>query len=217
MNYWFLAACFFVGVSASSTMGPIFIMTFNNSAVKGFLKGFFTALGAALGDGLLIFLGLVGTLAVLQKSATYQVLIDLVGGSLLLLYGLKLLFYQNPGPHNHLTPNSANSLILSATKSFLSTVINPLTILFFMFAGAQVLATGKQALSTFDLIAGSIVTILGSLMILTIVAYIASSIGKVMKPEKLKLVGTVTACIMLTVGSYFFFDALKVIIQVIKR
>jgi threonine/homoserine/homoserine lactone efflux protein len=216
MNYWFLAACFFVGVSASSTMGPIFIMTFNNSAVKGFLKGFFTALGAALGDGLLIFLGLVGTLAVLQKSATYQVLIDLVGGSLLLLYGLKLLFYQNPGQQNSHATNSANSLILSATKSFLSTVINPLTILFFMFAGAQVLPNGKQALSTTDLVLGSLVTILGSLMILTVVAYIASSIGKVMKPEKLKLVGTVTACIMLTVGSYFFFDALKVIVQVIR-
>lgn len=216
MNYWFLAACFFVGVSASSTMGPIFIMTFNNAAVKGFLKGFFTALGAALGDGVLIFLGLVGTLAMLQKSAAYQVIIDLVGGSLLLLYGLKLLFYQNPGQQNGVSPNSANSLILSATKSFLSAVINPLTILFFMFAGAQVLPAGKQALSTVDLLLGSFLTVLGSLVILTIVAYIASSIGKVMKPEKLKLVGTVTACIMLTVGSYFFFDALKVIIQVIR-
>ena len=215
MNYWFLAACFFIGVSASSTMGPIFIMTFNNSAVKGFLKGFFTALGAALGDGLLIFLGLVGTLAVLQKSPTYQVLIDLVGGSLLLFYGLKLLFYQNQ-EHPKVTTNSANSLLLTATKSFLSTTINPLTILFFMFAGAQVLPTGKQALTTVDLLLGSFLTILGSLAILTVVAYIASSIGKVMKPEKLKLVGTVTACIMLTVGSYFFFDALKVMIQVLR-
>ncbi len=216
MNYWFLAACFFVGVSASSTMGPIFIMTFNNSAVKGFLKGFFTALGAALGDGLLIFLGLVGMLAMLQKSATYQVTIDLVGGSLLLLYGLKLLFYQTP-EQSHSTPVSANSLLLSATKSFLSTVINPLTILFFMFAGAQVLPTGKQPLTTTDLLLGSTLTVLGSLGILTIVAYIASSIGKVMKPDKLKLVGTITACIMITVGSFFFFDALKVIVQVFNK
>ena len=216
MNYWFLAACFFVGVSASSTMGPIFIMTFNNSAVKGFVKGFFTALGAALGDGLLIFLGLVGMLAMLQKSATYQVIIDLVGGSLLLLYGLKLLLYQNPGQPDTI-PLSANSLLLSATKAFLSTVINPLTILFFMFAGAQVLAAGQQGLSTGDLVLGSALTILGSLGVLTIVAYIASSIGKVMKPDKLKLVGTITACIMLTVGSFFFFDALKVIVQVFMK
>jgi threonine/homoserine/homoserine lactone efflux protein len=196
-------------------MGPIFIMTFNNSAVKGFLKGFFTALGAALGDGLLIFLGLVGMLAVLQKSATYQVTIDLVGGTLLLLYGLKLLFYQSP--ENPTLPPSANSLLLSATKSFLSTVINPLTILFFMFAGAQVLPNGKQSLSTLDLCLGSGLTVLGSLGILTIVAYVASSIGKVMKPEKLKLVGTITACIMITVGSYFFFDALKVMISVFAK
>ena len=99
----------------------------------------------------------------------------------------------------------------------MATVINPLTILFFMFAGAQVLPAGKQALATSDLIFGSLLTILGSLVILTVVAYIASSIGKVMKPDKLKLVGTITACIMLTVGSFFFFDALKVIVQVIRE
>ncbi|NDD53738.1 hypothetical protein EBZ39_07645 [bacterium] len=214
MNGWFLATCFFVGVSASSTMGPIFVMTFNNSAMRGFLKGFCTALGAALGDGLLIFLGLVGMLAILQKSSTYQVGIDLVGGTLLVLYGISLIMRQkNDAPEVALT---ANSLLISATKAFLSTVLNPLTILFFMFAGAQLLPAGKKLLTTADLLLGSGLTILGSLTVLSIVAYIASSVGKVMNTDKLKLINTITACVILTVGSYFFFDAIKVVIQLMR-
>jgi threonine/homoserine/homoserine lactone efflux protein len=214
MNYWFLATCFFVGVSASSTMGPIFVMTFNNSALKGFWKGFFTALGAAIGDGVLILLGLLGMLSILQKSATYHVAIDLIGGSLLLLFGITLLIRQRKDPE--MAPLTANSLIISTTKAFLSTVLNPLTILFFMFAGAQLIPAGKQTIDTVDLLMGSALTSLGSMAILTIVAYIASSVGKVMKEERLKLISTITACVILTVGSYFFFDATKVVIQLIR-
>lgn len=214
MNYWFLATCFFVGVSASSTMGPIFVMTFNNSALKGFWKGFFTALGAALGDGVLILLGLLGMLTILQKSPTYHVAIDLVGGSLLLVFGITLLVRQRHDPE--MAPLTANSLLISTTKAFLSTVLNPLTILFFMFAGAQLVPAGKHTLNTFELLMGSALTTLGSLAILAIVAYIASSVGKVMNEDKLKLISTVTACVILTVGSYFFFDAAKVIIQLLR-
>jgi threonine/homoserine/homoserine lactone efflux protein len=214
MNYWFLATCFFVGVSASSTMGPIFVMTFNNSALKGFWKGFFTALGAALGDGVLILLGLLGMLSILQKSATYHVAIDLIGGSLLLVFGISLLMRQRTEQEHN--PVTANSLLISTTKAFLSTVLNPLTILFFMFAGAQLVPAGKATINTVDLIMGSALTSLGSLTILAIIAYIASSVGKVMKEDKLRLISTITACVILTVGSYFFFDAIKVVIQLIR-
>ena len=210
MSYWFFATCVFVGISASSTMGPIFVMTFNNSAIRGFLKGFFTALGAALGDGLLIFLGLVGTLALLQQLPAYRVIIDLVGGLLLLLYGIKLLLHHETADSN--VPVSANTLVLTAGKAFLATVANPLTILFFMFAGAQILPSGSKAITTYELFIGSALTTLGSLMILSAVAYIASSVGRVMRTDRLKLISTITACVVLTVGGYFLFDAIRVVI-----
>jgi hypothetical protein len=85
-----------------------------------------------------------------------------------------------------------------------------------MFAGAQLIPAGKQTIDTVDLLMGSALTSLGSMAILTIVAYIASSVGKVMKEERLKLISTITACVILTVGSYFFFDATKVVIQLIR-
>ena len=209
MSFWFYATCFFIGISASSTMGPIFVMTFNNSAIRGFLKGFFTALGAALGDGVLVLLGLLGTLAVLQKSSAYLIIIDLAGALLLMLYGIKLFMDKNE--QVEALPISANTLILTAGRAFFSTIINPLTILFFMFAGAQILAAGSPEINAMDLVLGSALTSLGSLAVLAIVAYIASSMGKVMKADKLRLIGTITACVVLTVGAYFLFDAVKVV------
>ena len=57
MDYSILVGCFFVGVLASSSVGPIFVLTFNRGAIYGFLRGFATALGASIADGLYFFLG----------------------------------------------------------------------------------------------------------------------------------------------------------------
>jgi threonine/homoserine/homoserine lactone efflux protein len=209
MNYWFVATCFLVGVSASSTMGPIFVLTFNNSASRGFLKGFFTALGSSIGDGILMLLGFMGMLTIVEQSLTYHLTIDLVGSSLLFLFGLKLLFAKQEAIIR--PPVTPNTLLLTAIKAFLSTTINPLTILFFMFAGSQLLPTAGGHLKPLDIMVGSLFTFAGSLAVLTIVALVATSVGKVIKPRHLQLVSQITGGIILAVGAYFMFDAMLVV------
>lgn len=55
MGVVFLLKAFFTGFCAASAVGPVFIMTFNRSALHGMHLGIATALGAAVTDGFLFF------------------------------------------------------------------------------------------------------------------------------------------------------------------
>ncbi len=209
MNDLFLLKCFLIGISAASALGPIFVLTFNNSALHGFFKGFFNALGAALGDGCLLFLGLIGVLSVLEESHKYQVGIDFAGGLLLLAFGLSMFFAK-------ITVRplfSADTAILSIGKTFLFTILNPLTLFFFMFISTQILEIGEE-LSISQILTGCWMTLLGSLTILSTVAFIGSTIGNAISQKNLRHIAHVTGTIILGIGAYFFFDAIRVLIRI---
>lgn len=213
MTDWFFIKCFLVGLSAATAMGPIFVLTFNNSATRGFLKGFFTAIGAALGDGILLFLGFMGMLSILEQSKGYQLAIDCTGGFLLLAFGLFMILSHSTRSTDVATHTRAtDSLILTALKAFLSTVVNPLTLFFFMFVSAQLLPE-DITLSTNVLATASSIAGVGSLFGLSCVAYAAHVLGKAMNPKHLRFISHITGCIVMCIGAYFFFDAVKVIIN----
>ncbi len=212
MDGMFLLKCFVIGVSAASALGPVFVLTFNNGALRGFLKGFFTALGAALGDGLLMFLGFMGTLSVLHESHKYQVAIDFVGGFLMFGFGIVVLLTPrtlaaNPSP-------AIDSPFFMVIKTFLSTVFNPLALLFFMFISAQFFASGIKQFTLSQILTGASLTGLGSLSVLALVAYIASRIGNAVSFHRLRWISVATGVSILCVGAYFFFDAIKVLYRV---
>ncbi len=210
MNNFFWFKCFIVGVSAASAVGPIFVLTFNNGALKGFKKGFFTALGAALGDGSLLLLGLAGILSILEESLRYQVIIDFLGGFLLVIFGISMLVR-----HVRTEPSVApGPVLITMGKTFLSTVLNPLTIFFFIFISTQLLTEKEALLSKGQVVMGGLLTMLGSLSVLSLVAYIASHLGRAINPRHLRYVSIVTGCIILGIGGYFFFDAVKVIMDI---
>jgi threonine/homoserine/homoserine lactone efflux protein len=208
MNSWFLVKCFLIGLSAASAVGPIFVLTFNNGALRGFVKGFFTGLGAAIGDGLLLLLGLIGILSFFEDSQRYQIGIDFAGGFLLLIFGISMFFSHKKIDAKPILV--APNLTLTVFKTFLATVLNPITLFFFMFISSQLLETGPQP-SRSTLIFGSLMASLGSLTILTTVAYIASRLGNAISTKNLRIISFVTGSIVIGIGGYFFFDALRVL------
>lgn len=212
IHYWFFGKCFLIGISAASAVGPIFILTFNNSALKGFSKGLATALGAAVADGFLLFLGLMGMLSFFERSQKYQLAIDLVGGLLLVIFGIYMLMQRKSETLK--TSSSSETLFLNAFKAFSLTVFNPLTLFFFVFVSAQLLQVNSDILKTKDLIMGSLLTVGGSLSVFGSVAYFASRLGKAINTKSLRIVSLVTGVIILGIGAYFFIDAIKVVIRI---
>lgn len=211
MNYLFFLKCFLIGISAASAVGPIFVLTFNNGALHGFGKGFLTALGAALGDGFLLLLGLMGVLNLLGKSHEYQMVIDLAGGGLLIIFGISMLVAKTI-PQDH-PPLSIDSFFLSIAQTFFSTILNPITLFFFMFASAQILAAEIGTMTIDMVLAGCAATGLGSLLILSLVAYAASKIGSSISLKNLRMISVFTGLIVLCIGLYFCFDAVQMIVK----
>ncbi len=204
MDFWFWIKCFFVGVSASSAVGPIFILTFNRGALYGFTKGFACALGSALVDAIFFALGLFGALTLVQNSQNFMLIMDCVGGFVLIVLGAHTLKKQKQTKEEkYLTDEPA---IISAAKSFLVTIINPFVILFFMFISVQILPEGITRVPLDDIIAGSIMVSLGSLCVLSCVAWFASQVGKAISPRMLKKVSYTTGLLFIGVGVYFIGD-----------
>lgn len=214
MTQWFFIKCFLLGLSASTAMGPIFVLTFNHGATRGFLNGFFTGLGSAIGDGVMLFLGFMGMLSILEQSKAYHIAIDCTGGFLLLAFGLFMILSHEKKPSGLVDQSRpSDSYLLTMLKAFLSTVINPLTLFFFMFVSAQLLPSDMPALSTNKLIFASALAGFGSLCGLSCVAFGASFLGRSMNPKYLRLVSHITGCIVMCIGAYFFFDAVKVMMS----
>ena len=83
----FFLACLGVSILSTLGIGPVFILTFNRSALYGFLRGFITALGAAIADGLLFALGLAGFLSFIGRSKIVYLTLDFLGGFALIYMG----------------------------------------------------------------------------------------------------------------------------------
>lgn len=210
MNWWFFFKCFLVGVSVSTAIGPIFILTFNRGSIYGFWKGFVTALGSALADGCLFLLGSIGLLRLVGRSPRAVLAMDFIGGLAMIFFGIRLL----RGNHNQkeipetTIPLSA-SIVLTIGKSFFITLFNPLALLFFMFVSVQLVPEGLASLSLTRILAGSFMITLGSLTVLSVVAFGAHYIGKAINTQSLKAIAYVTGLVLVGIGCYFLVDLVR--------
>ncbi|MBD3231277.1 hypothetical protein GF322_01310 [Candidatus Dependentiae bacterium] len=202
MEYSIYLRCFLIGILASSSLGPIFILTFNRGALYGFGKAFATAFGSCISDTIYFFLGLMGILTILQESKSFMFWLDTAGGFLLILFGIYTL---RKGKYriDILPIEGRLGTFLIILKSFIITALNPFVLLFFMFIGVQVLPTGVISLSLRQVIFCSLMVFTGSLSVLSLVSLISSFIGNCISPKWLKFISIVTGIIFIVVGLYF--------------
>jgi threonine/homoserine/homoserine lactone efflux protein len=206
MDYVILLRCFLIGVLSSSSFGPIFILTFNRGAVYGFLRGFATALGACIVDGIYFFLGLIGVLTFLKESRNFMVLFDVLGGFMLVFFGVYSLRKITMSLPN-VSIGGKLGIGITVVKSFMLTIFNPLVLLFFMLLGAQVLPAGIQNLTLKQTFAASVMVMIGSLSILSFVSLAASLLGKCMSEFQLKCIYFVTGIAFIGIGTYLIIFA----------
>ena len=204
MEAMFLVRCFFIGVLAASGCGPIFVLTFNRSAVCGFWRGFATALGASLGDSFYFLLGLLGALAVLSDLKVFMVFLDLIGGILLLGLGIHSL--KKMKQIVCVTVECSYSIFFSIGKAFTITVFNPLVILFFMAVSLQALPATAVGFSWSSIFTSAFCVALGSLTVLSMVSFVASRLGSCITTKRLRIISGISGVAFITFGLYLFYD-----------
>ena len=81
-----------VGLLVAAPIGPVNVLCIQRAVTKGFWGGVAAGIGAMLGDGLLAAIAAFSVTAISDLMITYSGPIQLLGGVLLIAFGIGLLF-----------------------------------------------------------------------------------------------------------------------------
>jgi threonine/homoserine/homoserine lactone efflux protein len=103
----------FIGVLIAAPVGPVNIVCIQRTLERGFWGGFAAGLGAVLADGIFATVAAYGATAISGFMRDHQLKIELIGGLILIVFGLKV-FMSQPKIVATATTNIARLRRLSA-------------------------------------------------------------------------------------------------------
>ncbi|MBO4822643.1 MAG: LysE family transporter [Prevotella sp.] len=127
-----------IGVLASAPMGPVGILCVQRTLNKGRWYGLVTGIGATLSDLIYAIITGVGMSFVMDmvNNTQNRFFLQITGSLMLLAFGI-VSFRSNPTRNMHRSGTTKGSYIHNGVTAFIVTLSNPLIILLFMAAFAQ--------------------------------------------------------------------------------
>jgi threonine/homoserine/homoserine lactone efflux protein len=155
-----------IGLVVAAPIGPVNLICIRRTLAYGPVNGFFSGLGAALGDGVFAVVTAFGLTAISQLIEGYSTPLRLLGGLMLLGFGLHIfnsdVSVLGAAESAHNRDEGASSLFRAIASTFALTITNPATLFGFaaLFTGLGSLAGGEAtfldaALTVIGVIAGS--------------------------------------------------------------
>ena len=86
-----------MGLIAAVPIGPVNLICIRRSFAFGPVNGFVSGLGAALGDGVFAAITFFGLTWIAQLIESYDSVIEIVGGALLVWFGVHTVFVAGGG------------------------------------------------------------------------------------------------------------------------
>jgi threonine/homoserine/homoserine lactone efflux protein len=154
-----------IGLVVAAPIGPVNLICIRRTLQYGFLNGFISGLGAALGDGVFAIVTGFGLTAISQWIVGLSTALQLAGGVLLVCFGLYTYLSKPPKRLDCKTEASdkrARTLVRAIASTFALTITNPATLLGFtaMFTGLGGLAGDNPSFFAAAFVVGGV--ILGS-------------------------------------------------------
>lgn len=119
-----------VGILTTAPVGPVNIMAIQHAVRGGFRQGVYVGLGAVVADTIYAAVAIFGVSAVTTFVEGQFDLIEIVGGALLIVFGIKIW-----NTHPHLTSDGNgrdHGFIGDATAAFFMAITNPGAVLAFI-------------------------------------------------------------------------------------
>lgn len=158
-----------IGVLIAAPVGPVNILCIQRTLERGMFAGVVAGMGAVLADGFIALLAALGVGAVTGLVEGHRTIIQLVGGLVLLGFGLRLMHAEPElamdqiiSDHPRVLRNVFLELIWDLPTAFFMTVTNPAAVLglFAIFGGVstfvELRGTGEALIMVGAIMAGSL-------------------------------------------------------------
>ncbi len=197
-----------IGVLMAAPIGPVNVLVIQRTVARGFWGGLAAGIGAVLGDGMLAAIAAFSIKAISEVMVTYADAIQLVGGLLLIVFGLGLLF-KSPA----LTiPLGQKSRLLEHTgiipQTFFLAITNPGAILGMatMIGGLGSLIGGLNTYLEALLLVVSVMG--GSLLWWLGLSELIATIRHRLTEGRLKLINRIAGVVLMGFGLVLLLDGL---------
>jgi threonine/homoserine/homoserine lactone efflux protein len=197
-----------IGVLMAAPIGPVNVLVIQRTVARGFWGGLAAGIGAVLGDGMLAAIAAFSIKAISEVMVTYADAIQLVGGLLLIVFGLGLLF-KSPA----LTiPLGQKSRLLEHTgiipQTFFLAITNPGAILGMatMIGGLGSLIGGLNTYLEALLLVVSVMG--GSLLWWLGLSELIATIRHRLTEGRLKLINRIAGVVLMGFGFVLLLDGL---------
>ena len=134
MNYLYLIGSgVIIGLILAAPVGPVNLICIRRALQFGPLNGFMSGLGAALGDGVFAAISAFGFTVVASLIEGFFTSLEVVGGILLLVFGLHTYIshlppLQDDAPPPRVQKDQGTSLARAVVSTFALTITNPATL-----------------------------------------------------------------------------------------
>ena len=192
-----------IGVIASAPVGPVNILCIQRTIERGFFAGLAAGTGAVLGDGLFAFFAAWGITAISDMMLQKRALVQIAGGGVLMLFGIKLFFTKpqldRPDPTTQNDRDGFWAYVWSIPQTFFLTITNPGAMLgMFALVGGGGSALG--GLSTAEALTFVVSVMGGSLLWWFLIARTIASFRHKLNERRLRFINQAAAVALIGFG-----------------
>ncbi|MGN4124982.1 LysE family transporter [Lysinibacillus sphaericus] len=197
----------FLGISMAATIGPVKTVLLNTGLKNGFFHAWFFSLGALATDIMYMFIVYFG-IGQFIDSLLLKMILWSFGCFVLLYTGIENLLSLHKIEID-LKSGNRTRLRKSILSGFFMSLLNPLTILFWLGIYGSILAKTAEVSTGYQIILNSIAILLGIILVDFIMAFSSSVARKLLSTKLLKTVSFISSIIMIGFGIYFGMQAFQ--------
>lgn len=199
----------FLGISLAAPVGPVNAAQLNTGIKNGFFHAWIFGFGALLADILYMVLVYFGVGQFID-SPYIKIFLWAFGCFVLTYTGIESIFTLHKIKLSQHKENRTK-LRQSLSSGFLLSLLNPLTILFWLGIFGSVLAEASQKLTDSQLLLYSFAIIAGIILWDTIMAFLSSGARKFLSNKFLVIISIISSFSMLAFGIYFGIQAYQLL------
>lgn len=197
----------FLGISMAAPIGPVKSVLLNTGLKSGFFHAWFFSLGALTTDIMYMFIVYFGVGQFID-SPLMKIILWSFGCFVLLYTGIENLLSLHKIEVN-LKFGKRVRLRKSILAGFFMSLLNPLTILFWLGIYGSILANTAGVSTGYQIIINSIAILVGIILVDFIMSFLSSGARKLLSTKLLKIVSLISSIIMIGFGIFFGIQAFQ--------